>query len=106
MVFNATFNNSSLYYILWQWRYEHLSLSEGTPIFNNSTNISKTNNHLSPQLIEHKKDDNMWHDNCMQRGYFIIFFFVSGVMPSRVTQHVPKVATVDTEYAIAIKSKY
>jgi hypothetical protein len=42
----------------------------------------------------------------MQRGYFIIFFFVSGVMPSRVTQHVPKVATVDTEYAIAIKSKY
>jgi hypothetical protein len=22
----------------------------------NSTNINKTNNHLSPQLIEHKKD--------------------------------------------------
>jgi hypothetical protein len=33
-------------------------------------------------------------------------FFVSGVIPPRVTQHVPKVATVDTEYAIAIKSKY
>jgi len=27
---------------------------------NNSTNINKMNNHLSPQLIEHKK--NQWHD--------------------------------------------
>jgi hypothetical protein len=24
---------------------------------NNSTNINKTNNHLSPQFIEHKKDE-------------------------------------------------
>jgi hypothetical protein len=42
----------------------------------------------------------------MQRGYFIIFFFfVSDVIPPSGPQHVPKVATVDTEYAIAI-SKY
>jgi hypothetical protein len=27
---------------------------------NNSTNINKTNNHLSPQINEHKKDDNTW----------------------------------------------
>jgi len=42
----------------------------------------------------------------MQRGYFIIFFFVSGVIPACVNQHVPQVATVDTEYVIAITSKY
>ena len=29
-------------------------------MINNSTNINKTNNHLSPQLIEHKKDQNIW----------------------------------------------
>ena len=46
-------------------------------------------------------------DNCIHRGYFIIFFlfFVSDVIPPSVTQHVPKVATVDTEYATVI-SKY
>jgi len=26
----------------------------------NSTNINKTNNHISPQIIEHKKDHNIW----------------------------------------------
>jgi len=30
-------------------------------IVNNSTNIIKANNHISPQLIEHKKDnDHIW----------------------------------------------
>jgi hypothetical protein len=28
---------------------------------NNSTNINKTNNHLSPQIIEIKKDHDKWH---------------------------------------------
>jgi len=27
----------------------------------NSTNINKTNNDLTPQLIEHKKDHVIWH---------------------------------------------
>jgi len=27
---------------------------------NNSTKISKTNNHLSPPTIEHKKDHSIW----------------------------------------------
>jgi len=30
-------------------------------ITNNSTNINKTNNHLSPQINEHKnKDNDIW----------------------------------------------
>jgi len=28
---------------------------------NNSTNINKTNNHISPWLTEHKKDHEIWH---------------------------------------------
>ena len=28
---------------------------------NNSTNINKTNNHLSPQIIEHRKDHDILH---------------------------------------------
>jgi len=28
---------------------------------NNSTNINKTSNYLSPELIEHKKDHVIWH---------------------------------------------
>ena len=27
---------------------------------NNSTNINKTNSHLSPQAIEHNKDNDIW----------------------------------------------
>ena len=30
-----------------------------TVIVNNSTNINKTNDNLSPQIIEHKKDHDM-----------------------------------------------
>jgi hypothetical protein len=33
---------------------------------NNSTNINKINNHLSSQLIEHKKD----HDICQRKSMF------------------------------------
>ena len=29
-------------------------------LINNSTNINKTHNHLSPQIIEHKKDHDIW----------------------------------------------
>jgi len=32
-----------------------------TEIVNNSTNIKKINNHLSPQIIDHKKGHNIWH---------------------------------------------
>ena len=28
---------------------------------NNSTNINKMNNHLSPHIIDHKKDHEWWH---------------------------------------------
>ena len=30
-------------------------------LVNNSTNINKRNNHLSPQVIEHEKYPNIWH---------------------------------------------
>ena len=33
---------------------------------NNSTNINKTNNHLSPQIIEYKKDHDIWHPSEIQ----------------------------------------
>ena len=31
-----------------------------TVMVNISSNINKTNNHLSPQIIDHKKDQDIW----------------------------------------------
>jgi hypothetical protein len=43
-------------YLVQYYQYEKKVL---TLMNNNSTNINKTNNHLSLQLIEHKKDRHM-----------------------------------------------
>ena len=38
----------------------HYFLKKGSGMVNNSTNINKTDNHFSPQSIEHKKDHVIW----------------------------------------------
>ena len=34
-----------------------------TMMINNSTNINKTNNHISPQIMEQKKEHDIWSLN-------------------------------------------
>jgi len=59
---------------------------------NNSTNINKTNNHLSPQLIENiKKDQDIWHwkssSGLGQAQKCGRVYLVNGSQPSHLDMH-------------------
>ena len=59
LIFNELMMRSALYYInTLSWIYSASSLKQQSAArhVSNSFNINKTNNHLSPQIIEHIKD--------------------------------------------------